>query len=222
MSILGIYRILFVFMLILLNVACSQAQDNNEWKLVKENNGIEAFVKDQKDSKIKIVKVEARVESSLSLLITIIKDADCHNQWVFLNEHAEIVDSVSCSEWKYYGYSELPWPVSDRDFVTNVTMTQDSMDYSVKIVSYSIADYLPEKEGYVRVPVIFSCWTLNPLGNGEVHLTFELSTDIGGKIPAWFVNLAVTKGPISTIEGLMEQVEKRRCYKKPIPGIKEF
>ncbi len=222
MSMFRSRRIILTSLILLLGIFFTYSQDNNKWKLVKNNNGIKAFVKNQNDTKIKRVKVEAQVEASLALLITILKDAQCHNQWVFLNEHAEIVDSVSCNEWKYYGYSALPWPLSDRDFVTDVKMTQDSVDYSVQIVSHALPDFLPEKEGYVRIPYVFSSWTLNPLGNGEVLMTFELTIDLGGKIPLWFINLAVAKGPISTMQGLSDQVEKRKCNTYSISGIKEL
>lgn len=215
------YRI-SISILLILATTLSHSQDNHEWKLVKKSNGIEAFVKSQDDTKIKRVKVETIVTGTLSELVSIIKDAENHPQWVFMNKEAKILDTVNCYRWKYYGYSDLPWPISDRDFVTDVILNQDSIDYSITIVSTAIPEYIPELENCLRIQTVYSQWILNPLGNGEVHMSFELSIDIGGKIPVWFINMAVAKGPFHTMEGLIEQL-KKSCYKdSKLDSIKEL
>ncbi len=207
MRVKEVYWFLFFFHFLFLNVTLL-SQEKYEWKLVKNSNNIKAYVKKENNSKVKSVKVETVAEASLSQLVSIIKDASSHNEWVFMNNGACILDSIDRFHWKYHGWSELPWPVMDRDFITDVVLIQDSVDYSIKIISRAIPDYLPENEDFVRVPLANSQWTLNPIGNGSVHITFELLTDIGGKIPAWFINLAVTKGPMGTMEGLLEQLNK--------------
>jgi len=189
---------------------------------VKKSDNIRAYVKNQSESKIKKVKVESVVTSTLSELVSLITDADNHKNWVFMNDHASILDTLSCFEWKYYGYSYLPWPVADRDFITSSKMTQDSVDYSIVIEAKGQPDLIPENEGVVRVRSVSSQWSLNPLGNGEVHITFELAIDIGGKIPAWLINLGVTRGPLNTMEGLIDQLEQGNYKNSNRPNIKEL
>ena len=67
----------YILLLIVSNVIflnlCGQ---NKDWKLVKENENIKAYVCKLPDSPIKKVKVETMVESNLSQLVSIIRDAD--------------------------------------------------------------------------------------------------------------------------------------------------
>ena len=200
---------LIIFIIIIFNCSFVFGQKETDWKLVKSSNGIKAYTQNQTGSKIKRVKVEALVQATLSQLISLLKDADNHKEWVYFNKSARMIEVESEYQWKYYGYSDSPWPVSDRDFITEVVLSQDSIDYSVTLISCAIPTFLPVTKDCVRIPYINSKWYLNPVGNGSVYIVFELAADIGGKIPAWLFNLAITKGPLSTMEGLIEQIETK-------------
>ena len=185
-------------------------QDNTSWELVKNSNGIKVYSQKVPNQQIKKVKVETVVVATLSKLITIFKDAENHNNWVFLSEYAEIAEVINDHNWKYYCYTETPWPVSDRDYYTSVVLVQNEIDYSVTITSIAIPDYAPEIEGCVRISYIESVWVFNPIGNGSVHISFELEVDPGGNIPSWLINLAVTKGPYNTMIGLINELNNER------------
>ena len=144
----------------------------------------------------------------MSDLVTLVKDSEYHHNWVFLNEKSYTIEETDDFHWKYYGYVGTPWPVSNRDYITDVSMTQNSIDCLVTITSVGIPEFLPEKECCVRVPYILSIWTFNPIGNGSVHALLEIKADIGGNIPLWLVNMAVTRGPLSTMNGLIKELKK--------------
>jgi len=214
---------LFVFTNFLFFNLLLVGQDYGEWKTVRGcDNNIKAYVQKVPYSQIKKVKVETVIETTLSELVALMKDSENHTNWVFLNEEASIIEETDELNWKYYGVTDTPWPVSNRDFITDITLRQDSVDYSVTLTSYALPDFLPEKEDCVRVPYIFSVWTFNPIGNGSVHVVLELEADVGGKIPIWLINLAVTKGPLNTMVGLIDELKTNRYKDVDINYIKEL
>lgn len=213
---------LIIFSLFFSITSLCQSQNNFDWKQVKSNGDIKAYVKKQEGSKIKMVKVETVTEATLSELVCLITDADNHSNWVFMNDHGAVLETMDCSNWVYYGYTDLPWPVSDRDIITISCMTQDSIDYSVKIEARACPNYIPDKNECIRINHVHSLWSLNPLGNGKVHISFELAIDIGGNIPKWLLNLGVTKGPLTTMEGLLDQLAHRNYSDRSRKGIKEY
>lgn len=182
-------------------------QGASNWKQVRNSDNIIVYVKKIPASQLKKVKVEAALNTTLTDLVTLIKDAENHYKWVFFNERARIIEETDDFHWKYYGYMDLPWPVFDRDFITDVTLCQDKTDCSITILSVAISDFLPEDEDCVRIPYLTSLWCLVPMGNDSIHISLELEVDIGGKIPIWLVNMAVTKGPLSTIKGLIKELK---------------
>jgi len=198
-------------------------QDEVEWKMIKGfDNSIKAYVQKVPYSQIKRVKVETVIETTLSELVALMKDSENHNNWVFLNKEASIIEKTDDFNWIYYGVTDTPWPISDRDFITDITLYQDSIDYSVTFTSYALPDFLPEREDCVRVPYISSVWTFNPIGNGSVHIVLEIEADVGGKIPVWLTNLVVTKGPLSTMNGLIDELKTNKYKDVKIDYIKEL
>jgi len=174
------------------------------------------------DLQVKKVKVETVVVATLSQLITIFKDAENHSNWVFLSESAKIVEEIDDNNWKYYNYTDTPWPVSNRDYYTSVILIQNEIDYSITITSVAIPDYEPEIDGCVRISYIESVWIFNPIGNGSVHISFELEVDPGGNIPAWLINFAVSKGPYNTMIGLIKELNAEKYQDVHLDYIDEL
>lgn len=206
-------RILSTLLCLVLISGFCYSQSDYEWKLVKTQGDIKAYVKKLPNTKIKSVKVETTAITSLSELVSIIKDAPRHPEWVYLNSKSQTLDTINQQNWIFYGMSDPPWPISDRDFVTRVSITQDNFDQSVQIISVGVPDYIPEVDDCIRVEFVHSKWLLIPHKDGTVDITFELTVDLGGRIPSWFINLAVTKGPMQTMIGLVNTINGD-CYKK--------
>ncbi len=198
------------------------AQDEYAWKQVKSQDGITAYVKKNPDTKIRSVRVETIAAVGLLEAVSIIRDAENHYKWVYLNSEAKVLDTIDKYTWVYYGKSDLPWPVSDRDFITYANVSQDSLDYSVTLTSISAPEYMEDTDGCVRIEDVLSKWKLNPLGNGTVHITLELTVDLGGTIPLWFINIAVARGPIQTMTGLLEIIDSGVYQDCQLEIIKEF
>ncbi len=198
-------------------------QNGSDWKLVKNcDNNIKAYVQKVPGSQIKKVKVETVLKATLSELVIYIKDSEHHNEWVYLNKKAYIIEETDDFNWKYYGYTDSPWPVSNRDYITDVTMIQNKVDCIVTITAVGIPEFIPEKECCVRIPYILSIWTFNPIGNGSVHASLEIEADLGGNIPLWLVNMVVTRGPLNTMNGLIEELETDKYSSSRLDYIEEL
>ena len=215
-----------IFLLIVIinfsSLTAAEENDITDWKLVKNNNDIKAYVEEGPLSDIKSVKVETVVIANLSQLVSIIKDAESHSDWVYMNEEAAILEINDCCHWKYYGRTDVPWPATDRDCVIQTTLRQDSLDYSVTISGNAISGYKDKEEDCVRIQKSHSIWTLNPLGNDMVHVSFELKVDVGGNIPNWLVNMAVSKGPFKTMTAFKEIVNSGKYESSKLNYIKEY
>jgi len=190
------------------------AQDNG-WKFVKETNGIEVYSRKSDDSPIKEIKVLKVMETTLSSLVALMKDVENHKNWTYANKKAKVLEKQSEFSWIFYGYSDAPWPVQDRDMVLHSTLRQDSVTKVIKNEGECIPNFIPENEDVVRVPACHSIWTLKPLGEGKVLVSLEIQIDLGGSIPNWLINLVSSKGPYLTIKN-MEEAVKKAPYKNVV------
>ncbi len=215
-------EVLFLsIVLILLNPLVVLSQDKPEWKEVRESDGIKAYVMKVPDLAQKRVKVEAVTESSLSALVSLMTDASRHKDWVYANVYAEVIEQQDDYNWVYYGRSDAPWPVSDRDVVTRVHMQQNQITKEIVFESVGEPDYIDENEDFVRIPMLHAIWRFTPLGEGKVRVSFELLLDLGGNMPGWVINLASTKGPYNSLKDFIELAQEEPCKSISLDYIKE-
>ena len=106
----------------------------------------------------------------------------------------------------YYAEFEVPWPLSNRDLCADVKMIKDSSAHSLKVVSVGIRDFLPDKNGIVRVAKSKGNWIINPLPGKGIHLNYVLEVQPGGTAPAWIINLFSTRGPLESFVNLKQKM----------------
>ena len=69
------------------------------------------------------------------------------------------------------------------------------------------ADYIPKKDGMVRITEFSGFWKITPASNGTVDLVYQFHTDPGGSIPDWMANMTSIDIPYFTLEKMKEQVK---------------
>jgi START domain len=193
------------------------SEDRN-WEMKVNKEGIKIYMRPSVDSPIKEVKVECAVEATLSQLVTVLLDVNTTGEWVYATKSATLLKKISPSELYYHSEIEIPWPASNRDFIAHMKVKQDAHSKIVTIDGPNVPDYIPQKEGVVRIMVGSGKWILTPVGN-KVKIEYYLLADPGGSIPAWLVNLFATKGPMESFRKLKTHVKKPVYNKAHLPFI---
>ncbi len=193
----------------------------NEWKLVKNQDGIKAYVREVSGSDVKQVRVTMSVKSTLTAPVAIVRDVSSHPKWIYRCKIAKILKTVSESNHYYYNETEAPWPISNRDIVTHAVITQDSITGIVMINSTGIPDFIPEKENIVRIKRLTAQWKFIPKTNGIIDVNFTLLIDLGGDLPSWLINLAIADGPFETVYNMRREVVKPKYQNTVYDFIEE-
>ncbi|HVS98164.1 MAG TPA: START domain-containing protein [Puia sp.] len=178
------------------------------WTLKSEKEGIRVYTRTFPDSKFKAIRVELELQASLSQMVAVLLDVNAGVDWVYATKSSVLLKRVSPTELYYYSEVSLPWPFSNRDFIAQLKVRQDSATRIVTIDGPTVADYLPVKKDIVRVARSEGKWVLRPIRKGRIRVEYELRTDPGGDIPAWLFNLFVTRGPMESFENLKRQLKK--------------
>ena len=99
---------------------------------------------------------------------------------------------------------------------------QDPETKIVKTYSTSAPDKAEKVDGKIRVVDFESTYTLIPHEDGSVDVTYYLRSDPAGAIPAWMINLAITKGPINTMKSMFTEITKAKYQNAIMEGIEEL
>jgi hypothetical protein len=211
--------ILFVTAILTMSVT-DVTEKTGKWEKIKVRDGVTVYTRENSLSEIKEVKAVTIIDAAPSILVHIIKSAEKQPQWAYSTVEAKVVKVYDNYHWVTYTLSDAPWPVSDRDVVTDVKMKQLA-DSTIIIKSVSIDSLVEETDVAVRVPLIRAYWVLKQQDDGKVKAVFQILVDLGGSVPAWVVNLFIENGPLNTVAGFRKEAE-REVYKNiKLPYIKE-
>ena len=50
-------------------------------------------------------------------------------------------------------------------------------------------------------------WVITPTTEHTINVEYSLFTDPGGNMPAWLINMFITKGPLESFKKLKEQIK---------------
>ncbi|MES2809965.1 MAG: START domain-containing protein [Bacteroidota bacterium] len=197
---------LFIFFLLI--AATAQAQLKGDWELQQSTDGIRIYTADIANSKIKGIKVECQLNATLSQVTAALMDIHNSEEWLYHTAGNYLIKQVSSSELYYYSLIEMPWPVSNRDFIAHLKVTQDPVTKVVTMDAPCIPDMIPVKPKIVRITNSKGKWVITPVGDDKVKILYTLHADPGGDVPSWLANLFITQGPSQSFKKFKAHIQK--------------
>jgi len=127
---------------------------------------------------------------------------------VYNTKTCTTLKEISPAEVIYHSEVNVPWPVSNRDFIARIKLTQNPATKVMYLNAQNLPSYIPVKEDVVRIQKSDSKWIFTPVSKTATKIEYILFADPGGAVPAWLINMFATKGPMESFTKLKEQVKK--------------
>ncbi len=210
-----------VLVLFSLFSSSESAGQEYQWEFKKETKGIKVYTRDIANSNLKALKIIMDVEVSVNSIMSLLMNTASYPEWVYKCSYAGPVESTSILNTVDYYQIDFPWPFSDRDLYTHTITTIHPETGVITSTSTGMADFAPEREGFVRVPTHFNQWIITPVSATKTHLEYFLQSTPGGSIPTWLVNLAADQGPIKSMQGFFK-LAKRSPYAESGEWLSEY
>lgn len=209
----SIFRLTFL-LLIFISFNLKLQSQSTKWKLDKDKNGVKIYLRKHKETGLKEAMGVMQVRTSLSAILTLLKDYDNQKNWLYANKSSNLLQSRDNFHWILHTVSEAPWPFQNRDLISEADMQQDT-NRVVIIKIHAKPDYIAVNEDIVRIKYMHSEWKFTPKRNGMVTIRFKIRINLGGSLPVWVMNLAVDRGPFNTLVKMREQLmlQKYKCAK---------
>ena len=129
----------FILFMALLTVSIPQ----EEWRLDKDKGGIRVFTREVEGIPIREFRVEAETSGSLDDISALFRDVDNYYTWMPDIEEASIIEQVSPDVYIYHMIIAAPFPVTNRDLVTEMSFTES--DSILRIDFRVMPDHIPGK-----------------------------------------------------------------------------
>ena len=176
-----------------------------EWKLEKNEDGIQVYLADTPESKYKTFKATTTINSDIEAVYAMLKDLKALTDYYHGIHAVTDITQVNESEASYFLEFEFPWPVTKRRAFVK------SKAYPVEVGAYEIeTSAIPSdstKDGYVAVTNMSSIWSIVSAGENKTVVTTIAHMDPAGKIPGWIANAFVVDTPFKSLKKLKEILE---------------
>jgi hypothetical protein len=197
-----LYSLVFILGLSLLS---QTATAQEPWKVAKEKNGVKIETRFIDGWSIKEYRATVYIKTTLDKAVEAYRDPVKRKSFMARSIEVSNLKENSKTDIITYNLGNAPWPVADRDNITHSIFIKKGNQ--VKVTMKSLPNFIPEKDGIVRVPRTKGHWLFVDQGNGMVKVVQQSVADLGGSVPDWLVNSTIIEGPYDVLLALKGVLE---------------
>jgi len=198
------------------------ARSQENCNLRRDGGGIKVYLCDSKLSDFKSIIVELDMPATLSQYAAHVFAIENYKFWHYKAIEPYLINQVSDTELYYYSEVEAPWPVDNRDFIFHINMSQDSITKVLTMSLTAMPDYLPKKEGVVRLSQGSAVLKVTPIDKNNLHVKYIIDLNPGGDIPAWIANMFAAKAPWETYNNFRNRIIAQGKNRITVPFIMDY
>ena len=189
-----------------------------KWEVVDDKDGIQVSRIKIEGSDIFGFKGSTVIDAPIGKVFDVLVDKERRPEWVDRLKINKQLEKKSAFESIIYQSFDLPWPISDRDYIYRAKIFRKSPN--TVLITMSSIDYKkgPKTVG-VRAHLQQSRYSLSAMPGGKTAVEVEIHTDPKGRLPTWLVNLIQKSWPLKTLSGIRSQVKKPFVKSRALPTM---
>lgn len=196
------------------------ADDWNE-ATYDEEDDIRVYTRHVEGSDTLAFKAITYVSGSLTAGVALLQDAPRTKDWVFNCKIMEEIELISDTQGIYYMITNMPWPVKDRDSITETRVSQDQESLVVRVDMKARNDVFPSNDDFIRIREMNGYWLFTPKEGNQIEVIYEAHADPGGGLPSWLVNSFLVDAPLNTLRGFRQLIGEEIYQKADRAFIRE-
>lgn len=181
------------------------ANSTEGWEDLGTQEGTRGSQKFTTDGK-QIVRGMGIIQASCEEILSVIMDLDKKKQWAPMLKENRTVREFDPNFKIAYELYDLPWPLSNRDFVCFIKAIP--RNDGILAVVQDIDAGVPEYDGVVRGSIIIAGYHLKRLDARNTQIVYAACSDPKGSIPA-FVVTETNKQLFTAVNKIRDFIKKR-------------
>jgi hypothetical protein len=194
----------------LIALTAGSAFATSSWTREFTKNGISVYTRPIEGSSFREFKGVGMIPASLEACQKVLMDIPKLTKWMPDCISAKLLATENSGATIItYNETKTPWPVSNRDVVSQSKVVVSNDRITHHITAINRPDLAPLKSGNVRMTKMTAQWTL--IRKGEKTLAiYQVKADPGGSLPAMLANKSSRDLPLNTILGLRRMTAQQQ------------
>ncbi|WP_372998456.1 START domain-containing protein [Marinobacter sp.] len=185
-------------------------ESDEAWTLRKEADHIRVYTINQPDSSFKAFKAVGVLDAPIENLMAVMANPGSCVEWVHNCTESYAFGKGDFHDRFAYSVNDMPWPVTDRDYVLRIRTRGDQASGEVVMNLNATPNQRAENSSRVRVDRSDTLYRFTPDGD-KTRMVWVQHTDPNGSLPGWLVNSLLVDIPLRSMEEL-ERVANRENY----------
>jgi hypothetical protein len=188
-------------------------ESDEAWTLRKETDQIRVYTIDQPGSSFKAFKAVGLLDAPIENLMAVMINPGSCVEWVHNCTESYAFGKGDFHDRYAYSVNDMPWPVTDRDYVLHIRTRGDRSSGEVVMNLNATPDQRAENGSRVRVDRSDTLYRFTPEGD-KTRMVWVQHTDPNGSLPGWLVNSLLVDIPVRSMEELerVANLEKYQGY----------
>ena len=189
------------------------AENDNAWTLRKEDGQIRVYTIDQPGSSFKAFKAVGVIDAPIENLMAVMINPGSCVEWVYNCTESRVLGEGGFHDRYAYSVNDMPWPVTDRDYVLHIRTRGDRSSGEVVMELNATPNKLAANAGRVRVDRSDTLYQFTPEGD-STRMVWIQHPDPNGSLPGWLVNSLLVDIPVRSMQALerVANLEKYQGY----------
>ncbi len=194
---------LWMTAVVLICIAGTSTAVASDWERVDQTDGVTVYERDAGDD----VAFRGTMEADIHIgeLIATFVNPDQRPHWVDNYGDHETIEQSASSEL-YWLQLDMPFGVSDRDYVLRAQYNFDEANRTFTATTQSVEDRRkPEDDCCVRAESNIEYVFRAEPGEQTTHIEVDVQSDLKGRVPSRIVNSAQREWPVATLNALVDR-----------------
>lgn len=191
----------------------SQLRGQEQWDLVKEDEGIKVFTRTNEVMSFKEFRASVIVKGEVNQFVSVLYDVKGLATWGHNITEARLLERPSDTIQIYYAVAKAPWPYKNRDGIYKNNFSWDAVHRTLTVEISLLEDSRELSDKFVRMDG-YGYWKVKVISENEIQIDFQMQVDPGGSIKAWMANMFVTDSPFYTMKGIRDAMRLKQYQGK--------
>ena len=184
----------------------------DNWSHIEQSDGVDVYERTSRYHGDNALRGVIEVDMPIDKVVSVFVDADERLNWVYRVAEQEVLgvddDQQEAWEERYWTRVDMPFPVSDRDYVLHAAYQFHRDQRKVTAILRSTTDpRMPEQDCCVRAESV-TRYTIEALpGEERTRIEVIIETDLNGSVPRRLIDRAGPDWPAGTLSGLVERAK---------------
>lgn len=189
-----------------------------EWKLIDDSDGIQVYSSSVQGSDHVAFRGVKIMPVPIDRVGFVLLDTNVENKklWIDLIRDYQILEKTPDFSISYSSF-DLPWPVSNRDFIVETHYTIDPIKKELVMDLKSTTHPQAPPTIGVRGEVKHSRYVLTVVDATHTRVELEIHSDPKGLLPSWLINLLQKSWPYNTLTMMEKQTYHPST--QPLPSL---